>query len=80
MPSNCLNGRQEESTITNCGKEKNDSHKDELKLKFVVRFQQALLEKKPDENTNSVLQTAIKNLSSCIIGDSSNQRVFFFLA
>lgn len=77
MPSNCLNGRQEESTITNCGKEKNDSHKDELKLKFVVRFQQALLEKTV-ENTNSVLQTAIKNLSSCISGDSSNQ-CFFFL-
>lgn len=56
MPSTCLNGRQEESTITNCGKEKNDSHKDELKLKFVVRFRQALLEKQTKTPTVSFKQ------------------------
>lgn len=68
LPSTCLDGRQEEFTMTNLGKEQTDSHKDEFKLKFV-----ALLEKQTKTPTVSFKQ-AIKSPSSCISGYSSNQR------
>jgi len=51
LPSTCLDGRQEESTMTNLGKKQTDSHKDEFKLKMcstatkktpTVSFKQAI--------------------------------------